>query len=74
MRTALAALRRATRLQPDNSRTWEELGRYEFSRGDLCSAYRDLNEAYTRDPNGSQWRPGGELDRARAHVNAGRCG
>ena len=71
---ALAALRRAVRLQPENARTWEELGRFEFARGDLCAAYRDLNEAYTRDPNGSQWRAGGELDRAREYVNAGRCG
>ena len=29
---------------------------------------------YTRDPNGNQWRPGSELDRARDYVNAGRCG
>jgi tetratricopeptide (TPR) repeat protein len=71
---ALGALREAVRLQPENARTWEELGRYEFARGDLCSAYRDLNEAYTRDPNGSQWRRGGELDQARVFVNAGRCG
>jgi tetratricopeptide (TPR) repeat protein len=70
---ALAALREAVRLQPENARTWEELGRYEFSRGDLCSAYFNLNEAYTRDPNGSQWRLGGELDQARDFVNAGRC-
>jgi O-antigen ligase len=72
-RAALAAYREAVDLQPDNPRAWELLGRYEFSRGDLCSAYRDLNEAYTRDPNGAQWRGGGELDRARDYVNAGRC-
>jgi hypothetical protein len=71
---ALAAYRDGVDVQPDNPRSWELLGRYEFSQGDLCGAYRDLNEAYTRDPNGSQWRPGSELDRARAYVNAGRCG
>jgi tetratricopeptide (TPR) repeat protein len=70
---ALAALRRAVRHQPENARTWEELGLYEFELGDLCSAYRNLNEAYTRDRNGSQWRPDGPLDQAREHVNAGRC-
>jgi hypothetical protein len=71
---ALAAYREGVDAQPENPRSWELLGRYEFSQGDLCAAYRDLNEAYTRDPNGSQWRPGSELDRARAYVNAGRCG
>jgi O-Antigen ligase len=71
---ALAAYRDGVDAQPDNPRSWELLGRYEFSLGDLCSAYRDLNEAYTRDPNGSQWSRGSELDRARDYVNAGRCG
>lgn len=73
-RAALRAYRDGVRLQPDNPRAWELLGSFQYSLGDLCGAYVSLNEAYTRDPNGSQWRPGGELDRARAYVNAGRCG
>jgi tetratricopeptide (TPR) repeat protein len=70
---ALRTYRDAVELQPENPRAWELLGSYQFSRGDLCAAYFSLNEAYTRDPNGAQWREGGELDRARAYVNAGRC-
>ena len=70
---ALAAYRRATATQPDNPLPWYELGLYEFSLGDRCSAYVTLNRAYTLDPAGLQWRPGGELDQARAWVNAGNC-
>ena len=52
---------------------WYELGIYEFNLGDRCSAYVHLNRAYTLDPAGLQWAPGGELDQARAWVNAGNC-
>ena len=54
---ALAAYRRATAAQPDNPLPWYELGLYEFSLGDRCSAYVTLNRAYTLDPAGLQWRP-----------------
>ena len=70
---ALAAYRRAVRLQPENPVSWYELGVYEFSLGDRCAAYVDLNRAYTLDPAGLQWAPGGELDLAREWVNARNC-
>jgi hypothetical protein len=51
-----------------------ELGLYEFHLGHRCAAYVDLNRAYTLDPAGLQWQPGGELDQARAWVNVpGNC-
>ena len=61
---ALAAYREAVRLQPENPEAWLELGLFEFDRGDRCSAYIHLNEAYTLDPAGTQWVPGGPLDQA----------
>jgi tetratricopeptide (TPR) repeat protein len=70
---ALAAYREATRLQPENPESWLQLGLFEFHRGDRCSAYTHLNEAYTRDPVGRQWVEGGPLDLARDWVNAGNC-
>ncbi|MBA2331491.1 MAG: hypothetical protein H0V94_01705 [Actinobacteria bacterium] len=63
----------AVRTQPENADTWYALGNYEFSLDDLCNAYVHLNEAYTLDPASRRWSPGGPLDLARAHVNAGRC-
>ena len=39
----------------------------------MCTAYELLNNAYTLDPSGNQWVPGGELDLARDAVNAGAC-
>ena len=64
----------AVQLQPDNPETWYTLGIFEFDvRGNLCAAYRFLNNAYTLDPAGSQWRPGGPLDVARKAVNKGGC-
>ena len=50
-----------------------ELGLFEFDRGDRCSAYVHLNEAYTLDPAGKQWIAGGPLDQALDWVNAGNC-
>ncbi|HSI97622.1 MAG TPA: O-antigen ligase family protein, partial [Gaiellaceae bacterium] len=64
----------AVELQPSNPETWYALGLFEFQvHRDMCDAYRYLNEAYTLDPAGSQWVPGGELDQARDAVNAGAC-
>jgi len=71
---ALATYREAVRLQPENPETWYALGIYEFDRGDRCSAYVHLNEAYTLDPSGRQWVRGGPLDQAREWVNQpGNC-
>jgi hypothetical protein len=66
--------REAVGLQPDNPETWYTLGIFEFDvRDNKCAAYRFLNEAYTLDPAGSQWREGGPLDVARDAVNEGAC-
>jgi O-antigen ligase len=63
----------AVELQPSNPETWYTLGIFEFQvRGNLCAAYRFLNNAYTLDPAGL-WLPGGPLDVARKAVNAGGC-
>jgi O-Antigen ligase len=70
---ARAAYAQAVRTQPENPETWFALGLYEYDTGDLCSAYVHLNESYTLDPASRRWARGGPLDRARAHVNAGRC-
>ena len=64
----------AVRLQPENPEAWLQLGLLEYDRGDWCAAYRELNRAYTLDPAGLQWSPGGPLDETREWVNAGRCG
>jgi hypothetical protein len=65
---------RAVELQPGNPETWYTYGIFEFEvRDNMCAAYRALNEAYTRDPSGSQWREGGPLDVARDAVNEGAC-
>jgi hypothetical protein len=64
----------AVELQPENPETWYALGLFHFeAREDLCLAYRYLNEAWTLDPAGTQWFPGGPLDVARDAVNAGAC-
>ncbi len=64
----------AVELQPENPETWYALGLYEFQAlRKMCAAYRFLNEAYTLDPAGNQWVPGGPLDVARDAVNAGAC-
>lgn len=64
----------AVELQPENPETWYALGVFELEvRRDACSGYRFLNEAYTRDPTGRQWFPGGPLDFAREAVDAGAC-
>lgn len=64
----------AVELQPENPETWYALGLYEFQvLGNLCAAYRFLNDAYTLDPAGSQWTRGGPLDVSREAVNEGAC-
>jgi hypothetical protein len=64
----------AVELQPENPDTWYALGMYEYQVvGDLCLAYRYLNNAYTLDSAGTEWVPGGAFDRAKAAVNAGAC-
>jgi O-antigen ligase len=64
----------AVELQPENPETWYALGLFEFQvLGNMCAAYEFLNDAYTLDPAGSQWVPGGELDLARDAVNDGAC-
>ena len=63
----------ATRLQPENPEPWLQLGLYEFHIGDRCGAYRHLNQAYTLDPAGKEWTPGGPLEVSLAWVNAGNC-
>ncbi len=66
--------RRATEMQPENPEPWITLGLYELAaRRDLCAAYAALNAAYTLDPMGRQWVPGGPLDIARNAVNNGAC-
>ena len=64
----------ATRLQPENPDPWYQLGLFrQTALGDQCGAYSALNAAYTLDPNGRQWVPGGPLDRTRDAVNEGAC-
>ncbi len=64
----------AVELQPDDPEPWYTLGIFMFDvQKNLCAAYRYLNEAYTRDPAGSQWVEGGPLDVAREAVNEGGC-
>jgi O-antigen ligase len=71
---ARALYTKATRMQPENPEPWITLGLYELAaRQDLCRAYAALNAAYTLDPNGRQWIPGGPLDQARDAVNRGAC-
>ncbi len=71
---ALAAYRRAADVQPENPVPWYELGLYEFTLGDRCSAYVHLNRSYTLDPAGKQWTPDSELVQSLAWVNEpGNC-
>jgi len=64
----------AVELQPDNPLTWYTLGMFEFVvRKNKCAAYRFLNNAYTLDPSGNQWTPGGPFDIAKDAVNNGAC-
>ena len=68
--TARARFRQATRLQPENTRTWYQLGLFEYyGSQDLCAAYTAFNHAYTLDPKGSEWIKRGEFDKAKDAVN-----
>jgi tetratricopeptide (TPR) repeat protein len=71
---ATALYEKAVELQPENPRAWFELGLFRLlDRDDACAAYFAFNEAYTLDPMGRQWVPGGPLDVAREAVNNGAC-
>lgn len=71
---ALGFYEQAVDLQPENPEPWVILGRFRLAvLEDACGAYFALNAAYTIDPNGRQWVPGGPLDVARDAVNAGAC-
>ena len=73
-RAAIAYLREATELQPENPDTWYLLGlRFQLALEDQCKAYGALNHAYTLDPMSQRWEKGGPLDVAREAVNAGAC-
>jgi hypothetical protein len=66
--------REAVDLQPENPETLYALGLFELeARKRMCDAYRYLNDAWTLDPAGNQWVPGGPLDVARDAVDAGAC-
>ena len=70
--TALRYYEAATELQPENWQTWYRLGVFQLDLReppDACAAYVALNQAYTLDPHGNRWVPGGPLDRARDAVN-----
>ena len=73
---ALELYHDAVATQPDNPETYVQLGAFELrTMGDPCSAYADLNHAYTLDRfNPVIAKKGGPLDVARAKVNAGACG
>jgi O-antigen ligase len=74
LRAAAALWEQGVDRQPANPAAWIELGLFRLDvLQDECGAYQALNEAYTRDPNGRQWQPGGPLDVARDAVNAGAC-
>ncbi len=65
---------KAVAMQPENPEPWIELGLFElYGSDDACSGYVALNAAYTLDPKGRQWVPGGPLDQAREEVNRGAC-
>jgi hypothetical protein len=67
---ARAYFERATRLQPENTNTWYQLGLFEFyGAKDLCRAYKAFNHAYTLDQHGREWTKGGLLDQSRDAVN-----
>jgi len=71
---AVAWYEEATEQQPENADTWYELGLYHFlATEDLCAAYQAFNASYTLDPRSARWYPGGQLDVARAAVDAGAC-
>ena len=73
---ALQLYHMAVDIQPENPEPWIQLGLFELNdMKNACSAYRDLNQAYTLDRfNPEIAKKGGPLDVARAKVNKGACG
>jgi O-antigen ligase len=57
---------RAVRLQPRNSETWYELGRFEYEQGELARALLYLDRAWGLDPLSPDTGP--LLDRVRADI------
>jgi hypothetical protein len=72
---ALQLYHMAVDTQPDNAEPWIQLGIFELDvMKNPCSAYKDLNQAYTLDRfNPEIATKGGPLDVARAKVNNGAC-
>jgi hypothetical protein len=73
---ALQLYHEAVDTQPDNPEPLIQLGLFELQElKNACTAYRDLNHAYTLDRfNPEIAKKGGPLDIARAKVNKGACG
>ena len=73
---ALQLYHMAVDTQPENPEPWIQLGLFELTEmKNACSAYKDLNQAYTLDHfNPEIATKGGPLDVARAKVNKGACG
>lgn len=65
---AVVEYERAAILQPENSRTWFNLGAYEYDVGRYERAYRDLDWSYGLDPYGPAGEQGGLLDRVRREL------
>jgi tetratricopeptide (TPR) repeat protein len=65
---ALDRYRERTRLQPENSDAWYDLGAYQFELGSYEDAYDSLNRAYGLDRFGPAGLPGGLLDQVRAKL------
>ena len=64
----------ATRLEPENPRSWDALGIFEwrvYRQAGLCNAYQRFNREYTEDPASAG--KNGPLDRTRKAVNHGAC-
>src|SRR5207248_9348130 len=57
--------RQAVHLEPENARTWYELGAFYFEHRYWRLAYDALNNSYTYDRFGLAAQPCGLLDRAR---------
>jgi len=74
--SALQLYHMAVDTQPENAEPWIQLGIFELDvMKNACSAYKDLNQAYTLDRfNPEIAQKGGPLDVARVKVNHGACG
>ncbi len=65
---ALKLYRDATALEPENGRTWFDLGTFYAAHGDWERAYEALSAAWRYDPQGPAGVPCGPLDQARHEV------